>query len=556
MLKTLRISNYALINKAEIHFDSAMNIITGETGAGKSILLGALNLITGARADAKVLFAKEKKCIVEAVFDLRNYELQAFFKQAEIDYENETIIRRELSENGKSRAFVNDSPVNLSVLQSLSDKLITIHSQHETLALSDSSFQLLVIDSLAGNANQLSEFKNFYKQWKKISEDIIEQEVYFAKALIEKDFIEFQLKELESFAIETINQEALESELIQLNHAEEIKTHLFAVLQLLENGQINVLDQLRAASNNLQSAGKYDVGINEYLERISSAALDLKDITFELSKKAEFISADPPRAEEINQILSHIFRLQKKHQVNDLQALLHLKTEMRQTLTNFEQSDEIIQALKEEQKKLFHKIKEHAILLSERRNKQFSSLEKKVKQILADAGMPDAIFSVKSEFDLEKNLNETGADTIHFLFSANKGSSALDIKKVASGGELSRLMLAIKSLLAASASLPTLIFDEIDTGVSGAIAGKVGNILMRLAQHHQVLVITHLPQIAGKGRHHLFVYKTSDSQSTITQFKLLNKKDRLQEIAKMLSGENPSNAALKTAAELLETELQ
>ena len=551
MLKELRIRNYAIINEASISFSGGMNIITGETGAGKSILLGALSLILGERAESKVLFSKDKKCVVEGVFDISNYQLADFFASNEIDFENETIIRRELTESGKSRAFINDTPVNLNLIQQLASRLITIHSQHETLDLGNSGFQLTVVDALASTGQLVATFKTHYHAWKTCAKKLAETEALAAKALTEKDFVEFQFTELDNASLDGIDQIQLETELTQLSHAEEIKRNLILSVDVLENGQGNINDQLRAVINQLNAISKYQPELADYIQRLESTNIELKDITRDLDDKASATVADPARSENIQTQLNSIYRLQKKHGCNTLPELISLRDSLGEKLLAYVNSEATIETLKKERDALFVKVSLAAKKLSEKRAGAFEQLEKSVHHLLSEVGMKDAVLKVEHQFSTDKYLTETGADHIQFMFSANKGSSLQDIKKVASGGELSRLMLCIKSLLAKSVALPTLIFDEIDTGVSGEIAHKVGNILMRLSENHQLIAITHLPQIAAKGQHHLFVYKSTDAASTSTNIKLLNKTERLNEIAKMLSGENPTKAAIQNAKELL-----
>lgn len=551
MLKILRIKNYAIINEAEIAFSEKMNIITGETGAGKSILLGALSLICGERADSKVLFNKQNKCIVEGVFDISNYGLTGFFADENIDHENETVIRRELTDNGKSRAFINDTPVNLNVLQKLADKLITIHSQHETMALGDSEFQLTVVDALANTKELLSQLKKRYHDWKAVSKKLSESEQLASRALSEKDFIEFQFAELDKADLDTIDQPELENELSQLTHAEEIKKNLLQSAGYLENDQNNIAANLRTVISQLNAIVQYSPEIESYSSRLESAYIEVKDIARDLENKGELTVADPARSEEIQQQLNILFRLQKKHNINSAAELIVLRDELREKLNAFINSEEIIEKLKSEQNKLFAELSLSAKKLSDKRVKEFKNLENSVSGLLAEVGMKDAVLKVEHEYDNEKHLNENGADHIQFLFSANKGSALQDIKKVASGGELSRLMLCIKSLLAKSVALPTLIFDEIDTGVSGETAHKVGNILLKLSSAHQLIAITHLPQIAARGEHHMFVYKRTDGKNTSTNLRILNSEERVVEIAKMLSGEKPTKAALENAMELL-----
>jgi len=551
MLKALRIANYAIINEAEIVFSEGMNIITGETGAGKSILLGALSLILGERADSKVLFNKEKKCTVEGVFDIANYGLEAFFTANEIDFESETIIRRELTDSGKSRAFINDTPVNLNLLQQLAGKLITIHSQHETLDLGNSVFQLTVIDALAETQQLLSNYKQHFFDWRACSKKLEATVLLANKALTEKDFIEFQFTELDKANLDDFNQPELEAELTQLTHAEEIKRNLVLSVDALENTSGNINDQLRIIIGQLNSISKYKPELEQYIARIESANIELRDIARDLDDMSGLVIADPARSEVIQQQLNIIYRLQKKHNCNTLYDLLLLRNALSDKLLAFVNSEATIEALQKERDLLFSKLSIAAKKLSEKRIKSFTGLEQAVHNLLSEVGMKDALLKVEHIFSTDKYLTESGADHIQFMFSANKGGLLQDIKKVASGGELSRLMLCIKSLLAKSVALPTLIFDEIDTGVSGEIAHKVGNILMRLSASHQLIAITHLPQIASKGKHHLFVYKDTNKAITTTQIKLLDDNNRLMEIAKMLSGESPTKAALENAKELL-----
>lgn len=551
MLRSLHISNYAIINEARIGFGEGMHIITGETGAGKSILLGALGLILGERADSRVLYQKDKKCVVEGTFSIADYGLKSFFTDNNLDYEEETIIRRELSDNGKSRAFVNDTPVNVQVLQQLASKLITIHSQHETLDLGNSAFQLTVIDALAQTGELLATHKQAFEAWHLCQQQLKDTISLASRAAQERDFIQFQFEELDKAGLDAIDQEALEAELTQLTHAEEIKRNLMAAVDLMDQGQANIADQLRAAISQLRSVEKYLPTLESYLQRLSSAQIELQDISRDLDDLASGTYADPSRSEIINQQLSAVYRLQKKHQCADTQALIALRDDLGQKLMVFEQSESRIEALTKETSLLLAKANQSASKLSAKRKAVFASFEKQVKALLAEVGMKDAEIKVSHTFDADRHLTINGADQIQFLFSANKGAALQDIKKTASGGELSRLMLCIKSLLAKSVALPSLIFDEIDTGVSGEVAQKVGNILVRLADNHQVIAITHLPQIASKGAHHLLVYKSNEGGSTHTHIRSLQAEERVLEIAKMLSGEKPTKAAIENAKELM-----
>lgn len=551
MLRKLYISNYAIINEAEIDFAEGMNIITGETGAGKSILLGALGLILGARADSKVLYDKSRKCVVEGHFAIADYGLAPFFETHEIDYEAETIIRRELSDNGKSRSFINDTPVNLQVLQQLADKLVTIHSQHETLDLGNSGFQLMVIDALGNTGDVFQAFTDDYRAWKAVDQELNETIAIAGKAGVERDFISYQYDELEKASLDAIDQEQLEKELTQLTHAGDIKTHLHASCEILEAGQHSISDLLSTVIAQLRQIEKFAPDITAYITRLDSAHIDIRDIVRDLEDIGMQAQADPAKSEAIQHQLSVLYRLQKKHGLQHVSELIQLRDTFAAQLQTFENSEQRIEELTKKRNRLYAKTTIAAKKLSDARKMVFAALEKQVKQLLSEVGMQDATLSVAHNFDTDAHLSASGADVIQFLFSANKGSALQDIKKVASGGELSRLMLCIKSLLANSIALPTLIFDEIDTGVSGEVAHKVGGVLMRLADNHQLIAITHLPQIASKGNHHLFVYKTSAGASTHTHIKVLSKQERIEEIAKMLSGESPTPAAIKNAKELM-----
>ncbi|MFZ1825873.1 MAG: DNA repair protein RecN [Chitinophagales bacterium] len=550
MLRKLNISNYAIIENAEIDFSAGLNIITGETGAGKSILLGALGLLLGARADSKILFKNSGKCIIEGLFFLKGYELQLFFENADIDYADETIIRRELNESGKSRAFINDTPVTLSVLQQLADNLIQIHSQHETLALADSKFQLMVIDSLASTNKLLPIYQKLFNTWKS-SEQVLKEAIEnAAKAEKDKDYIEFQLKELTTAKLEDINQEELENTLQQLTHAEEIKRGVFETLQILQDAEFNAIDLMRDATSKLQSIRKFAPDLESSIQRLESNKLELQDIVSDLTQQADKISADPNTLTTVQSVLDSLYHLQKKHNVSSVNELLEIQQNFQTQFLQIENASDNISALRKQVSQQFKDVVEQAKAISDSRKKQFAPFEKNVAQLLKEVGMQSAILKVDHHFSAEQ-LNKTGGDSIQFTFSANPGSALQDIKKVASGGELSRLMLSIKSLIAKNTALPTLIFDEIDSGVSGDTAMKVGVILEKLSVNHQVIAITHLPQIAAKGKHHLKVFKQIEKNNTTTHLRLLNKEDRIQEIALMLSGENPSKAAFENAKELM-----
>lgn len=551
MLRTLNISNYAIIENAVIDFAPGLNIITGETGAGKSILLGALGVLLGARADLKALFRNSGKCIIEGRFDLKGYALQPFFESADIDYADDTIVRRELTETGKSRAFINDTPVTLSILQQLADNLVQIHSQHETLALADSKFQLMVIDSLASAGKLLPAYQEAYFRWKESEKALNEAIAIAAKAERDKDYIAFQLNELNAAKPEAIHQEELEHTLQQLTHAEEIRRGIFETLQLLQDAEFNAMDLMRNAAARLQATSKYTLDLEPINRRLESNRIELQDIAGELLKRAENISDDPDALAKVQATLDMLYHLQKKHNVTSVEALVEVQQQFQSQYAQIENAADTIAALRHNVAEQLRDVVEKAKAISELRRRQFKPFEKEVQQLLKEVGMGAAVLKTEHSFSAE-HLQKTGGDTIQFTFAANPGSALQDIKKVASGGELSRLMLCIKSLIAKSTALPTLIFDEIDSGVSGETAMKVGAILEKLALNHQVIAITHLPQIAAKGNHHLKVYKQVDKNSTTTHLQLLNRQERIEEIALMLSGENPTKAAIKNAKELLQ----
>lgn len=550
MLSKLNISNYAIIEQAEIDFSASLNIITGETGAGKSILLGALGLLLGGRADTKSIFKQQGKCIIEGTFRLAGYNLKDFFDSADIDYADETIVRREISDNGKSRAFINDTPVNLSVLNQLADNLVQIHSQHETLALADSRFQLMVIDSLAGTQELLKTYQHTYQEWNKTAR--ILEETIAASALAEKerDYIAFQLNELNAADLVNIHQENLESELQQLTHAEEIKRSIFESIGLLRENELNGIDIIRQTVQQLESIRNFYSNADIYIERLESSRIELQDIATDLAQKIDQIQIDPESLEIVKGKLDILYRLQKKHGVATAAELLEIQQQLETQMGLITHAADTIEQLQKQVNEFKLSAQKQAGEISRLRTKIFSGFEKNVIQLLQEVGMKSSVLKVENTFD-QNNLTTSGGDTIQFTFSANPGSPLQDIKKVASGGELSRLMLCIKSLVAGNTALPTLIFDEIDSGVSGETAQKVGIVLEKLSRNHQVIAITHLPQIAAKGKHHLFVFKRTFKNHTETNIRILNTEERITEIAHMLSGENPSEAAIINAKELM-----
>lgn len=553
MLTHLSVTNFALIDNLEIDLPSGLTIITGETGAGKSILLGALGLIIGQRADTAALQDKTKKCIVEGAFKISDYKLQHFFKTNEIDYADETIIRREISPEGKSRAFVNDTPVNLSVLKELGVSLIDIHSQHETLTLNDSSFQLSLVDIFASNQSLLNSYSTsflIYSAKKNELKELLDSE---AKAKKDADYFQFQFNELDEIDLKGLDQQAMEQELETLNNAEEIKTTIAKAYQALQGGEQTIVSLLNQVKTEVTAMAKYNAAVKNLAERLASSVIELKDISNDLDDVEQSINHDAKRIEELTSKLDILYRLQKKHNVSSVSELIEIKENLSNQLLAIHSLDSDIAKLKAEISKLEAVLKKQAEELSTKRKKASPAIEKEIGVLLADLGMPNAILKIKLEPLAGELFNSTGIDKIQFLFSANKGADFKELHKVASGGELSRLMLSLKSLIAQLTSLPAIIFDEIDTGVSGDVADKVGLIMQRMAKQMQVISITHLPQIASKGSSHLFVYKEEKAGKTYSRIKKIEKEERILEIAKMLSTQNPTDAAIKNAKELLTT---
>jgi len=551
MLKKLSISNYALIDNLEISFAGGLNILTGETGAGKSIILGALSLILGQRAESKYFFNQQKKCVIEGTFAIGEFHIKAFFEDNDLDHEDETVLRREISADGKSRAFVNDTPVNLNVLKQLGEMLIDIHSQHATLEINDPIFQLLVVDSVAKHNPLLDDYRAKYKAYKRNLNHLQQLISESDKAKAELDYQQFQYDELEKASLVADEQPQLELELATLNNAEEIKRNLLGAYHLMNEGEVSALIQLKEAGHQLSSLEKFNPFIGELHQRLNSAIIELKDIAAEIDDLEQRTNIDEERAAEINARLSLIYNLQKKHRVTTNEELLAIQDELSQKIRQALFGDEKIVELQLQTAAEKEELKQLAAALSKERVAAIPAIEKQVQATLANMGMEHA--TLKIENTLTGDFDQNGIDHIRFLFSANKGHTLAEMSKVASGGELSRLMLAIKSLIASYTALPTIIFDEIDTGVSGEVANKVGQVMERLSQNLQVITITHLPQIASKGQSHYFVYKDNDTATTYTRIKQLDETERVLEIAKMLSGDNPGESALQNARELLKS---
>lgn len=552
MLSRLLIKNYALIDNLDISFDQDLNVITGETGAGKSIVLGALGLILGQRAEGKYFFNQQKKCIVEGFFQIQSYHLEDFFEANDLDYEAETVLRREIALDGKSRAFINDTPVTLNILKALGQQLIDVHSQHATLEINNADFQLLVVDVMADHDTLLKAYHQEYHHFKKQQKKLKSLEEAIDKAKADQDYFQFQFDELAEAAIQANEQAHLENELNSLTHAEEIKKNLLSANYLMMQQEGAAHPLLREALSQIQALEKYQPAINPLTERLKSALIEVKDIADELENIEQQTFFNEQRAEEINERLSLLYSLQKKHRVNSNDELLKIQNELSEKLNQILFADEDLQKLQKELQSLQKSLQEQAEIISQNRKKIIPGIEQHVLSILEQVGMNNAQIKVEQQLKEPSAFDENGIDQIRFLFNANKGHQLNELQKVASGGELSRLMLSIKSLIAKKTALPTIIFDEIDTGVSGEVAHRVGNIMQELAKDMQVITITHLPQMASKGKSHYFVYKTLKNDFTYTEIRKLNKEERVLEIAKMLSGENPRESALQNARELLQ----
>ncbi|GAA4101381.1 DNA repair protein RecN [Mucilaginibacter panaciglaebae] len=558
MLQKLSISNYALIDNLEISFDKGLNILTGETGAGKSIILGALSLILGQRAESRYFFNQQKKCVIEGTFRIADFHLKDFFEDNDLDYEAETVLRREISADGKSRAFVNDTPVNLNAMKLLGERLIDIHSQHATLEINDPLFQLLVVDSVAKHPGLLSNYQTKFRAYKKAAAKLQQLIEDSDKAKADLDYYQFQFDELEKAGLSADEQETLEQELYALNNAEEIKRNLLGANYLMQDSEAAALSQLKEAAHQLGLLTKFNPQIEELQERLNSSIIELKDIANEIENIEQRTHTDEARAAEVNERLSLIYNLQKKHRVSTNPELLQLQDELSEKIQQAVFGDEAIEKLQQQLTADKKDLEQLAAQLTAGRQKAIPTIEAEVLSSLAEMGMANSALKIELSPLTESGRNspsgglgDNGSDAVRFLFSANKGHALAEMSKVASGGELSRLMLSIKSLIAKNTALPTIIFDEIDTGVSGEVANKVGQIMEQLADNLQVITITHLPQIASKGQSHYFVYKDDGADTTRTRIKQLSKDERVQEVAKMLSGDKMGESALQNARELL-----
>jgi len=551
MLKSLHISNYALIDTLDISFENGMTVLTGETGAGKSIIIGALSLILGQRADTKAIKTDAEKCIIEAEFSINEYSfLKSFFQNNELDYdETNCFIRREITNSGKSRAFVNDTPVSLNVVKELTSQLIDIHSQHENLLISNENYQLEMVDAIAGNKDILSDYQHIYQEWIRRKNELKSVKDDAAKQTREADYIQFQYGQLIDAKLVVEEQEELENEIDLLNHAEEIKTELTKSSALL-NADNSILPLLKETLNAIVKIKDYLPKTENWFERLQSAYIDIKDIAQEIGVAAEDIEFNPQRLAEVEARLNELYGLQKKYKVATVKELIEIRNLLGEQLTKIDSFDELIVSLTEEISVLENNLEIAAQSLTESRKKVLNTIEAYLIEQLIALGMPHAKIGVELITQAEYLL--TGKDMVKILFSANKNRDLQAVELIASGGEISRLMLSIKSLVAKKQGLPTIIFDEIDTGVSGEIAHRMGEIMQNMSETMQVICITHLPQIAAKGKTHYKVYKDESSHQTSTHINLLTQEQRIEEIAEMLSGKNPSQAARQNAIELLE----
>jgi len=549
LLTTLSIKNYALIEDINIGLQSGFTIITGETGAGKSIMLGALGLLLGDRADFSSIRDTEKKCVIEGTFGISNYKLENFFTKEDLDYEQQSIIRREILPSGKSRAFINDTPVKISVLQKLGTYLIDIHSQHETLSLGNAEYQFNVIDTIAKNESVILQYKKELKEYKILLHRFEELKEQQSQAAKEYDYNLFLLKELEEANLKAGMLEDLEERYEALNNVEDLTENLSAAINLLQQDEIGSLESLKAVRANLSRITKFSANYENFHQRIQSAIIELDDLEAEMTDAMERLEANPEELEIVNQKLQLIYNLQKKHNAENVEELLEITSTLQEKVSVTENAEtaltEIQSAIKEQEEILA----QIANKLHDNREKIVPAFIEQTEQILKDLGMPNARLNIALEQGSEFLMN--GRDKLEWYLAANKGGSFKEIKKAASGGELSRIMLAVKSILAAQSNLPTIIFDEIDTGVSGEIAKKMGEILQKMGNNMQVIAITHLPQIAGKGATHFKIFKEDNETATQTKIVRLEEEDRIEELALMLGGNTKSDSARAHAKALL-----
>lgn len=549
MIKSLQIKNYALIRELEMSPSDHLNIITGETGAGKSIMLGAVGLLLGKRADTKVLLDENQKCIVEGVFDISSYSLENVFEKEDLDYETECVIRREISPSGKSRAFVNDTPTNLSALKSIGEKLMDVHSQHESLQLGKNMYQLNALDAFAAHPDLIISYQEAYKAYASAKKQVEKLETLAAQSAEDADYKQFLLNELQEANLDDLNQEVLEKELEVLENAEDIKLKLSQAIHMLDESEVAILQQLNESKSLLHSIGSFSKELEDLSERVESASIELTDIANEMQRVQDKVEHDPEKIQQLKDRLDLLFRLQKKHSVLTVAELIKIRDELNESLSQVANLDNDIAKAKKELETTEKGMLEKGSKLTESRKLSALNFSDEIEKIIHQIGIENGTIEIR--------VNPTvpsiqGLDTIEMLFSANKGVKPQELKEVASGGEFSRLIFAVKYLIADKTAMPTIIFDEIDTGVSGEVALQMIRMMKHMAKSHQVISISHLPQFAAGGDVHYYVYKDHTSDRSVSRIKKLADEDRVTEIAKMIGGENPGASAVESAKELLQ----
>ena len=551
MLQSIHIQNYALIESLDINFHPGFSVITGETGAGKSIILGAIGLLVGQRADIKAIKTGANKCIVEARFHIASYELESFFEEHDLEYEEgECILRRELYASGKSRAFINDTPASLAQMKELGEKLIDVHSQHQNLLLNHEDFQLSVLDILAHDEKELQVYMETYSAFKKVSKELSDIQQQAEKNRQDEDYIRFQVEQLEEANLQAGEQETLEQEAETLTHAEEIQSSLYKVDQLMASDEMTLLSVTKDCMQTLQGISRVYAPAQEWIERLNSCYIELKDLAHEIANASEEVEFNPTRLDYVNERLNLIYTLQQKHRVSTVEELIDIAEDYRSKLDAITSYDDRIEELKKQKETIYNKVLEQASVLTTRRLDAAKEIEKQMQAYLVPLGMPNVQFAVELETKKEPDIK--GMDSVNFLFSANKNGMLQQVASIASGGEIARVMLSLKAMIAGAVKLPTIIFDEIDTGVSGSIAEKMALIMQEMGQaDRQVISITHLPQIAAKGANHYKVYKEDTETGTNSHIRQLNQEERIHEIANMLSGATLTEAALNNAKALL-----
>ena len=554
MLKSIYIQNYALIEKLDINFFPGFSVVTGETGAGKSIILGAIGLLLGQRADIKAIKKGTNKCIVEAKFDIATCQMESFFQEKEIEYDpDECILRRELYASGKSRAFINDTPATLTQMKELGEQLIDVHSQHQNLLLNHEEFQLSILDILSHDEVELNGYKELFHAYRQTEKALSNLKDEAAKSQQDEDFLRFQLDQLNEAELKEGEQAELEKEAETLSHAEEIKASLYHVDEAMESGEVNLLSSVKECIQQLQNIQNVYAPAEEWAERLDSTYIELKDLSHEIASAGEEVEFNPTRLDFVNERLNTIYTLQQKHRVDTVEELIALADEYRQKLEAITSYDERIQELAEKKDKLYEELLAKGAALTQLRKKAAQRVEDQMEGLLIPLGMPNVRFAV--DLSARKTPDEKGLDNVQFLFSANKNGTLQDVASIASGGEIARVMLSLKALIAGAVKLPTIIFDEIDTGVSGSIAEKMAKMMQQMGDsNRQVISITHLPQIAARGTTHYKVYKEDTEDGTNSHIRQLSQEERIQEIANMLSGATLTEAALNNAKALLNNE--